>query len=114
MSNNKPAPLATDNFHLDFPARMADGRQFTDYRPSCLLNLPEKNMTTFQYRQYLTHNANKIMGNYNDINKAITGCKVCSDYEIVPAYLAVECNKNTCTRSINDKSGVGMYFVNNN
>jgi hypothetical protein len=114
MSDNKPAPLATDNFHLDFPARMADGRQFTDYRSNCLLNLPERNMTTYQYRQYLTANAEKIMNNYTTINNYITGCKECSDYEIVPAYLAVNCNKETCTRDINNQSGVGIYYVNNN
>ena len=28
----------TDNFFVDFPARMSDGRQFTDYRPNCLMN----------------------------------------------------------------------------
>ena len=28
----------TDNVELDFPARMADGRMFTDYRQNCLLN----------------------------------------------------------------------------
>ena len=27
----------TDNYELDFPARMSDGRQFTDYRQNCLL-----------------------------------------------------------------------------
>ena len=28
----------SDNFHSDFPARMADGRHFTDYRANCILN----------------------------------------------------------------------------
>ena len=27
-----------DNVELGFPARMSDGRQFTDYRPNCYLN----------------------------------------------------------------------------
>ena len=48
-----------DNFHLDFPARMADGRQFTDYRSSCYVNLPEQDMTTYQYRQFLKHMVKK-------------------------------------------------------
>ena len=30
----------TDNVELDFPARMSDGRQFTDYRQNCLLLKP--------------------------------------------------------------------------
>ena len=28
----------SDNVNLDFPARMADGRIFTDYRPNCVMN----------------------------------------------------------------------------
>ena len=28
----------TDNVELDFPARMSDGRMFTDYRQNCILN----------------------------------------------------------------------------
>ena len=28
----------SDNVELDFPARMADGRMFTDYGQNCLLN----------------------------------------------------------------------------
>ena len=28
----------SDNVNLDFPARMADGRTFTDYRPNCVMN----------------------------------------------------------------------------
>ena len=104
----------TDNFHLNFPARMSDGRQFTDYRSSCYVNLPEQDMTTYQYRQFLKHNGEKIRNNFIDINKAVTGCKDCSDYEIVPAYLALTCNDKECTRSINNESGVGIYFVDNN
>ena len=28
----------SDNVELDFPARMNDARQFTDYRANCLIN----------------------------------------------------------------------------
>ena len=47
-----------DNFHLDFPARMSDGRQFTDYRSNCILNNElSKNMGSWEYRNFLTNNA---------------------------------------------------------
>ena len=105
---------ATDNFHLDFPARMADGRQFTDYRSSCYVNLPEQSMTTYQYRQFLKHNAEKIMNNFETINEHVSGCDVCSDYDIVQPQLALTCDGESCTRSINDKAGVGIYYVDNN
>jgi hypothetical protein len=105
---------ATDNFHLDFPARMADGRQFTDYRSSCYVNLPEQSMTTYQYRQFLKHNAEKIMNNFETINEHISGCDVCSDYDIVQPHLALTCDGESCNRSINDHAGVGIYYVDNN
>jgi hypothetical protein len=105
---------ANDNFHLDFPARMSDGRQFTDYRSSCYINLPEQNMTTFQYRQFLKHNAEKIMDNFQKINEGISGCSTCSDYEIVQPSLALTCDGESCNRQINDRAGVGIYYVDNN
>ena len=40
--NNVNFTHATDGFHLDFPAIMNDGRQFTDYRSNCFMNAPEK------------------------------------------------------------------------
>ena len=104
----------TDNFHLDFPARMSDGRQFTDYRSTCYLNIPEQKMTTYQYRQFLKHNAEKIMENFENINETISGCSNCSDYEIVPSYLGLTCDGEQCKREINADSGVGIYFKNNN
>ena len=104
----------TDNFHLDFPARMSDGRQFTDYRSTCYVNLPEQGMSTYQYRQFLKHNAEKIMNNFETINEHVSGCDVCSDYEIVQPYLALTCNGEECTRKINDHAGVGIYFKENN
>ena len=105
---------ATDNFFLDFPARMSDGRQFTDYRSSCYINLPEQDMTTYQYRQFLKHNGNKIRQNFININEAVARCGTCSDYEIVKPDLALTCNEDECIREINDEAGVGIYFVNNN
>ena len=104
----------TDNFHLDFPARMSDGRQFTDYRSSCYVNLPEQKMTTYQYRQFLKHNAEKIMNNFETINEHVSGCDVCSDYDIVQPYLALTCDGEQCIREINDHAGVGIYFKDNN
>lgn len=55
----------SNNKHFSCPPRMDDGRHFTDYRPNCHLNnLMRANQQTnnsFQYRMFLTHNANNIM-----------------------------------------------------
>ena len=51
----------SDNVNLDFPARMADGRIFTDYRPNCVMNYamsPGKN--SFELRYHLTHNGMQL------------------------------------------------------
>ena len=51
----------TDNVELDFPARMSDGRVFTDYRQNCILNNNiSRGMGSWEYRNYLTNNANQV------------------------------------------------------
>jgi hypothetical protein len=45
------------------PARMDDGRHFTDYRPRCAIHeelRSGKQMSNYDYRMYLTENATKI------------------------------------------------------
>ena len=52
---------ATDNYVMDFPARMSDGRQFTDYRQNCIVNNEiSKGMSSWEYRNFLTNNAGEI------------------------------------------------------
>ncbi len=109
-----------DRFQLDFPGHMNDGRQLTDYRSSGLYNLPEKQMSTYKYRLFLKHNADKFINNYNTINDFISNpnwddnkCKTCSDYQISPSYLPLICDNN-CTTEINKRAGVGDYYVDNN
>ena len=127
MSTNIFVTAENDNerlnprFRLDFPSRMSDGRQLSDYRSSCLYNLPEQDMTTYQYRLFLKHNANDIMNNYTTINDFISNpewnnnkCKTCSDYQISSSYLPLTCSGNECITSIDKDAGVGDYYVDNN
>ena len=117
MSNNNQQNnnlLVSDNFHLDFPAIMSDGRQFTDFRSSCAINSPEKNMTTYEYRQFLKHNAVKIMNNMENIQGYVAECKTCSDYSIVEPSLGLTCNSSNCNSQIIDDNGIGLYIDYNN
>ena len=107
-------------FRLDFPSKMNDGRQLSDYRSSCLLNLPEQNMTTYKYRLFLKHNADEFMNNNRNINDYISNpnwnsdkCTTCSDGMITASYLPLTCEGENCITSINKEAGVGEYFVNN-
>ena len=43
----------SDNVELDFPARMNDGRMFTDYRQNCTLNNSiAKNMGVIEFELF--------------------------------------------------------------
>lgn len=55
----------SNNVHFNFPPIMADGRVYSSWTPDAVVNnriKKEENITTsWQYRQYLTNNAEKIM-----------------------------------------------------
>ena len=100
----------SDNFKKNFSARMADGREFTDYRSSCYLDNNENNMTTYLYRQYLTNNAEKIMLN-NTRNADVSRS---NNNSIIPDYKYENtCNKNSCNITMKNKNGIGFYNNNN-
>ncbi len=95
---------------------MDDGRHFTDYRPNCYVNntLRSNNKTynSFQYRMYLTHNAEKLM----EMNRANSCQKNCcgpcqKPYEqgtMLPEESTVTCNSTDCQVSKNDPKGLGQ------
>ena len=60
----------TNNIHFNFPPIMADGRVYSSWQPESVVNKTiqkQENITSsWEYRQYLTHNATEIMKiNYN-------------------------------------------------
>ena len=67
----------TDNKYLSCPPRMADGRHFTDYRPSCELDdrirFDNNVHNSFQYRQFVTTHAEELM-NKNRHEACIQNC----------------------------------------
>ena len=68
----------SNNKHFDCPARMDDGRHFTDYRPACHLNnmirVNNDVVNSYDYRMFLTNNATKLM----DLNRQYSCEKNCS------------------------------------
>ena len=100
-----------DNMKSDFPARMSDGRFITDYSPNCAHNLAiQKDMTSWQYRTYLTRYADQIMDNINSNNIQFYGCETCDGSKtIAPPLLKEECTTGKCTiKPLND-GGIGLY-----
>ena len=82
----------TNNKYFNCPPRMADGRHFTDYRPSCDVNnliiANTGTLSSFDYRMYLIENAEKLM----DINRMYTveknACGPCKEpYNIRAPHL---------------------------
>jgi len=107
MSNNLVDNRVPDNYFMDFPAKMQDGRLFTDYKSACVMNAQSLGMTSFEYRNYLTHNGSKILNNNTKIVNEIAGCRKCGAYSVFPPYLAIECNEDQCIQKINSPDGVG-------
>lgn len=106
----------SNNKHFKCPPRMDDGRHFTDYRPNCHVNnlMRSNNVTpnSFQYRQFLTHNATKLM----DLNRTYTtqknGCGPCKKPYHQGTMLAEQsvksCNANSCNTQVVNKNGLGQ------
>ena len=99
----------SDNVELDFPARMNDGRMFTDYRQNCTLNNSiSKNMGSWEYRNYLTENADEIRQTFIQNQEAITACTKCSDNTVLPVKTIINCTPEGCNYKMNDPNGLGQ------
>ena len=61
--------LVPNNKYMNYPAKMNDGRLFTDYGPNVKLNTDMKNKnkitSSYEYRQYLMKNADDIIKQQN-------------------------------------------------
>lgn len=70
---------ASNNIHPDFPSLMSDGRIYTSYNSDCNVNrqiIQKENIkSNFEYRMFLTNNANKIM--QTNKKEACNMCGVC-------------------------------------
>jgi hypothetical protein len=71
----------SDNKHFQCPPRMADGRHFTDYRPSNFINdlvRADNNISnSLHYRVFLQENANALMDRHRDIACKLNCCGPC-------------------------------------
>ena len=104
-----------NNKFVGCPARMADGRHFTDYRPNCdvnnLIRMNNGLTSSFDYRNYLNRNAVQLM----DINRAYAlqknSCGPClAPYGIgtmLPEKYMTTCNETSCSTKLVNKDGIG-------
>jgi hypothetical protein len=101
-----------DNKFYSCPARMSDGRAFTDYRPRCAINyesLPEP-LSSFDFRQYLIHNADKVMDATRYDTYKRNHCSPClSDPgTMLPEQNIQVCDGRKCAFPVNDPNGLGV------
>ena len=106
---NNSVQKVSDNVELDFPARMSDGRMFTDYRQNCTLNNSiAKQMGSWEYRDFLTNNAAQIHSRFLSDLDASVKCTKCSDNTVLPVKTVLNCSTDSCTYQMNDPNGLGQ------
>lgn len=106
----------SDNFGFNCPARMADGRHFTDYRPRCTQDyidkVGNKLMSSYEQRMYFTQNAENIMKENAVQAYMMNRCGPCVEpYDIatmLPEFEKQICNARTCSFAANDVYGLGL------
>ena len=98
----------SDNYYKDFPARMSDGRFITDYSPNCQMNgVIQQNMTSWQYKTYLSRYSDKIMEETNSMNDKLYGCNNCNHVSL-PTYSEQLCSPSGCKINVVNENGLGM------
>jgi hypothetical protein len=106
---------SSNNKYNHLPARMDDGRHFTDYRPSNVvhdkLKKDNKIMTTHDVRLFLVHNAENIINKNSQIsfiNNGSTKCDNSYKVDVVPSKQKIRCDIQSCEVVDNDENGVGL------
>lgn len=105
----------SNNKHFKCPPMVSDGRHFTDYRPNChinnLLRVNNNISNSYEYRMFLTNNANNLM----DLNRTYACQKNCCGPCKEPYHEGTmlgeastkSCTKNSCSTEYHNK-GIGQ------
>ena len=101
----------SNNKYFDCYARMDDARAFTDYRPSVdvdnMLRKSNNVMSSYDYRQFLIHNADNIIIANNEYTRNTVECTSCDAINIPFNQNCVYNNKYPDC-NILDKNGIGL------
>ena len=112
---NQLCVKTSNNKYPDCPARMADGRTFTDYRQSCsvnsLLRTSSNSFNSHEYRMYLTRNAETLINLNRQMTFERNKCGPCvKPYNVgtmLPEQRKISCDHHGCLISVNDETGIG-------
>lgn len=107
----------SNNKYFNCPALMADGRTFTDYRSSCVIDqsiLHNNNIkSSYEYRQFLIKNASNFMEENNNLNLKKNNCETCNA-EPIPLKTVCEVDGYTSICKMNDDGGLGLGTIASN
>lgn len=108
--NTSECNKTSNNKYFDCPARMDDGRAFTDYRPNSTVNDMIRYSNNIygsnEYRQFLINNSVNIMNITNNYTSSKMGCNSCNTEE-VPFNNTCDYNNNFPVCKNNNNSGLG-------
>jgi hypothetical protein len=110
----------SNNKYFNCPARMEDGRSFTDYRPSSdvddMIRYSNNIIGNYEYRQFLINNATKIMNVNNQYTTEKMSCTDCNAKPI-PFTTVCEVDRQISKCKVTNPRGVGLdnigYFYKN-
>ena len=112
--NHQSCNKTSNNKYFHCPALMSDGRAFTDYRPSGYVNdlirLQNNVYDSYNYRQFLIHNAIKLMDVSDKYNTIKNGCPNCT-YNVIPNSSTCVYNKKVGLCQPNGNFGLGQNNV---
>lgn len=103
----------SNNKFFNCAPRMQDGRNFTDYRPRCMVNsVADAQMNSYQSRQFMIQNAVDLMQKNRQVSYEQNRCGPCMEPfnqgTMMPEQLIQTCNASSCTFKVNDINGVGL------
>ena len=105
----------SNNKYFESPARMDDGRAFTDYRPSSsvddMIRYSNNVMGNYAYRQFLIHNADNIININNKYTQDKVGNGQCNFNPVPPLNTVCDVNKEFSRCNTIDKKGLGLDHV---
>ena len=111
---NNACDKTSNNKYFDCPAIMSDGRTFTDYRPTYtvddMIRYSNNVMGSYDYRQFLIHNATNIMEVNNSYTFEKVGCSSCTAPQI-PFNKTCDINSEYSRCKISNTRGIGLNNV---
>lgn len=99
-----------NNTKYNCPPRMSDGRHYTSYNPRCYTNffaLPEP-LSSYDYRMYLTANAEKIIEANRAEAQKLNACAPCDKNVGLPEQTIQVCDGRKCAFPVNEPTGLGL------